>query len=42
MAYCIYFPHRRLRTMENPGEGCKKSLGKSRGRGEKDCRNSGC
>jgi hypothetical protein len=27
--------------MENPGEGCKKGLGKSRVRGEKDCRNSG-
>jgi hypothetical protein len=41
MADCIYFPHRGgwLRTMETPGEGCKKGLGKSRGRGEKDCRN---
>ena len=27
--------------MENPGEGCKKGLGKSRGRGEKDYRNPG-
>jgi hypothetical protein len=27
--------------MENPGEGCKKGLGKSRGRGEKECRNPG-
>jgi hypothetical protein len=26
--------------MENPGEGCKKGLGKSRERGE-DCRNPG-
>jgi hypothetical protein len=25
--------------MENPGEGCKKGLLKSRGRGENDCRN---
>ena len=38
----MYYPHRGggvggwgLRTLENPGEGCKKSLGKSRGRGEK-------
>jgi hypothetical protein len=30
-----------LRTMENPGEGCKEGLGKSRGRGKKDCRNPG-
>ena len=24
-----------LRTMKNPGEGCEKGLGKSRGRGQK-------
>ena len=42
MADCIYFPHRGgLRSMEKPGEGCKKGLVKSRGRGEKDCRNPG-
>jgi hypothetical protein len=27
--------------MGNPGEGCLKGLGKSRERGEKDCRNPG-
>jgi hypothetical protein len=30
-----------LRTMEDQGEGCKKGLGKSRGRGEKDHRDPG-
>jgi hypothetical protein len=44
MTHCIYFPHREgeLRIMANPREGFKKSLGKSRGRGEKDHRNPGC
>jgi hypothetical protein len=27
--------------MENPGEGGKKGIGKSRGRGKKDCGNAG-
>jgi hypothetical protein len=30
-----------VRTMKNPGDGCEKGLGKSRGRGQKDHRNSG-
>ena len=31
-----------LRTLENPGAGCKKRPWKSRGRGEKDSKNPGC
>jgi hypothetical protein len=37
----LFSAQRGLWTMENPGEGCKKGLGKSRVRGEKDCRNPG-
>jgi hypothetical protein len=39
--YYFIFRTGGLRTMENSGEGCKKGLGKARGRGEKDCRNPG-
>jgi hypothetical protein len=31
----LFFAQGGLRTMENPGEGCKKGLGKSRGRVKK-------
>jgi hypothetical protein len=37
----FYFPYRGVEDNGKFRGGCKKGLGKSRGRGEKDCRNPG-